>query len=385
MKQQRQQLHQLQHQQHQLLHRHQQRHPRLQQLAQQQVYFIDKLYTNLYVHIFSDNDNNKIRFMSVDDLLFSFTNFDLISLGSFLKWNQTGVNIAGTGSPTAGGSATSNTFKNPSWLYVDTNGTLYVSDFDNNRIQMWKNGSTNGITVAGSSTGTEGTTSSLLKRPFAVTFDNNGFMYVSEKENNRVQQFAPNSLVGTTVAGQANGQEGTTSSYLKKPTGIGVDKDQNVYIIDTVNQRVVVWPPNATSGNVLVSHNSLGDGYGLGLVPNTTNQIYYSTQGGTKSIYLWTFNATAPTITLNQVQDSANSVLKNPGNIVFDPYGNLYVPDKEPDRVVMFCTNTTVGTVVIQGTDATLKNPSSISFDSNLNMYVAMGDGSYIVRYARLN
>ena len=51
----------------------------------------------------------------------------------------------------------------------------------------------------------------------------------------------------------------------------------------------------------------------------------------------------------------------------------------------MFCTNTTVGTVVIQGTDATLKNPSSISFDSNLNMYVAMGDGSYIVRYARLN
>jgi len=152
-----------------------------------------------------------------------------------------------------------------------------------------------------------------------------------------------------------------------------------------VNQRLVVWPPNATSGNVLVSHNSLGDGYGLGLVPNTTNQIYYSTQGGTKSIYLWTFNATAPTITLNQVQDSANSVLKNPGNIVFDPYGNLYVPDKEPDRVVMFCTNATVGTVVIQGTDATLKNPSSISFDSNLNMYVAMGDGSYIVRYARLN
>jgi sugar lactone lactonase YvrE len=202
-----------------------------------------------------------------------------------------------------------------------------------------------------------------------------------------VQRFSPNSLNGTTVA---NPGGGTTAALtdLKNPTGIAVDNNSNTYIADTGNKRLVVWAPNATSGSILISDNSLGNAYGLVLVPNSPNQVYYSTQGGTNSIYWWTFNASSANVILNQVNTAPNT-LNSPGGITLDLYGNLYVTDKNPDRVVMYCRNatgvySTVGTAVIQATDATLKHPMGVGFDSDLIMYVALNDGNYVVRYSRL-
>ncbi|CAF0799245.1 unnamed protein product [Adineta steineri] len=81
-----------------------------------------------------------------------------------LRWNQTGQIVAGT---TSGSSA--NQLKNPSCLYIDNNNTLYICDHDNNRIQKWIQGATTGTTVAGDSTGTQGSTSTLLKTPIDLT------------------------------------------------------------------------------------------------------------------------------------------------------------------------------------------------------------------------
>ncbi|CAF4455331.1 unnamed protein product, partial [Adineta steineri] len=113
-----------------------------------------------------------------------------------LRWNQTGQTVAGT---TQGTSA--NQLKNPSCLYIDNNNTLYICDHDNNRVQKWFQGASTTTTVAGSSTGTSGSTSILLNSPIDLTFDKNGFMYVVDNGNNRVQRFAPGSTSGTTVAG----------------------------------------------------------------------------------------------------------------------------------------------------------------------------------------
>lgn len=290
--------------------------------------------------------------------------------------------MAGTG--TAAGAATNNTFKTPTWLYVNENGTLYVCDQGNNRIQMWTKNAANGITVAGDSGGTSGTTSALLKNPFAVTLDNNGFIYVSDQGNNRVQKFAPNSLTGTTVA-ENNCTPPSTLKCLS-PSGIAIDDSSNIYVADTVNKQLVVWTPNATTGNILISDATFANAYGLIFLPNSSNQVYYSTQGGTNSIYWWTFNASSANSSFNQVDTSSNT-LKSPGGIALDSYGNLYIADKAANTVVMYCGNetgitSTIGTTVIN--DTTLKTPIGIAFDSDLNMYVARGDGTYVVRYSRL-
>jgi sugar lactone lactonase YvrE len=265
-------------------------------------------------------------------------------------------------------------------LYIDANGTLYVCDQQNNRVQMWINGTTSGVTVAGSSTGLSGTTSTLLKQPYAVIFDDNGFMYVSDSGNNRVQRYPPNSLDGTTVAGQAGGGSSALNS-LRNPTGIAVDNNSNLYIADTDNNRVMLWAPNATNGTILISSSLLNNVYGLLLAPGSSNQVYLSTQLQ-QSVYLWTFGASAPNVTLTQVSGSSNT-LNNPYGITLDPYGNLYVADRNNDRVVMYCVNSTVGITVVGGTFA-LNQPIAVALDSNLNLYVATQNGYNVVQYALL-
>jgi sugar lactone lactonase YvrE len=288
--------------------------------------------------------------------------------------------VAGTGSDTTN----SNGFKKPSWLYIDANNTLYICDQQNNRIQMWTNGSSNGVTVAGNNTGAQGTNTTLLKQPLAVTIDDNGFIYVSDQANNRVQRFPPNSLNSTTVAGQADGSSPNALNGLKTPSGIAIDNNLNLYIADIGNQRLMLWTPNAANGSILISN--IGNNvYGLLLVPGSSNQVYMSTQGGPNSIYLWTFNASTPNVTLTAVSGNPNN-LANPSGIALDPYGNLYVADRDHSRVVMYCVNATTGTTVVGGTGSTptLNQPIAVGFDSNLNMYVLTENGDNVVRYALL-
>ncbi len=285
--------------------------------------------------------------------------------------------MAGTGSNTAN----SNGFRLPSWLYVDANGTLYVCDQQNNRVQMWINGAASGVTVAGDSTGAQGSTSTFLQQPVSHTFDDNGFLYVSDQQNNRVQRYPPNSLNGTMVAGQGGGGSNALNG-LNNPAGIDVDNKSNLYIADTGNNRLVVWAPNATNGTILINNNLIGQVYGLLLAPGSSNQVYLSSQSQ-HSIYLWTFGASTPNITLTQVSGTPN-ILNNPSGITLDPYGNLYVADRDNNRVVMYCVNSTVGITVVNGNTPALNHPIGVGFDSNLNMYVGTREGDNVVRYALL-
>ncbi|CAF4084145.1 unnamed protein product, partial [Adineta steineri] len=202
-----------------------------------------------------------------------------------LRWNQTGQIVAGT---TSGSSASQ--LNNPSCLYIDNNNTLYICDHDNNRVQKWIQGATTGTTVAGDSAGTQGSTSTLLKTPIDLTFDTNGFMYVVDNGNNRVQRFALGSTTGTTVAGTTASTNALTD--LKQPTAIDIDNNSNLYILDMGNTRLVEWTPNATSGTLLISDSSLNNVYGMIRVPYSSNQVYMCDQGSNK-IRVWTFGASS--------------------------------------------------------------------------------------------
>jgi sugar lactone lactonase YvrE len=246
---------------------------------------------------------------------------------------------------------------------------------------MWTNGAVNGVTVAGDSAGNPGSTSITLKQPSTLTFDNNGFLYVSDTNNNRVQRYPPNSLNGTMVAGQGGGGSNALND-LKNPSGIDVDNDSNLYIADAGNNRLVVWAPNATTGTILINDPLIGGVYGLLLAPGSSNQVYLSSQGQ-HSIYLWTFDASTPDITLTQVSGTPNT-LNNPSGFTFDPYGNLYIADRDNNRVVMYCANSTVGITVINGTTPALNHPIGVGFDSNLSMYVGTHEGDNVVQYGLL-
>lgn len=82
----------------------------------------------------------------------------------------------------------SNTLYFPLDVTLDPMGNMYVADRSNHRIQLYMNGQTQGITIAGV-TGINGSASNLLYSPYSIKLDNQLNLYVSDFNNNRIQKF----------------------------------------------------------------------------------------------------------------------------------------------------------------------------------------------------
>jgi len=86
-------------------------------------------------------------------------------------------------------------------LAFDSLGALYIADWWNHRIQKLIIGTSTGLTVAGQANAAMGNDSYHLYNPIHVAFDSNDNIYVSDRDNIRVQFFTRGNLSGTTVAG----------------------------------------------------------------------------------------------------------------------------------------------------------------------------------------
>ena len=88
--------------------------------------------------------------------------------------------------------------------------------------------------------GTKGVANGEFQGPSGLSIDSNDNIYVTDKNNNRVQVFTSDGQYITQFGGP-NEDEGK----LLDPEGVGVDKDSGtVYIADTGNSRIVVFKPN---------------------------------------------------------------------------------------------------------------------------------------------
>ena len=291
-------------------------------------------------------------------------------LGQNLLWNQTGVIIAGAG-PSA---LASNQFRSPSCIYIDANDTFYICDQNNERIQMWARGATNVSTVIDTSVEDD--------RPVALTFDKNGYLYMSSSNKDRVLRYTPNFNNYTIVVG-LNGISSPLNG-LNYPIGLDLDDNFNLYIADSRNDRVVKWASNTTNATIVIDPTSTPRFYGLLLSPYSSDAVYLSSEND-NSVYLWTFGASNPSVTLTQVNNT-NPTLHRPSGIKLDLDGNLYVADRYNGRVVMYCVNTTLGKVVVgdSGSTPTLRHPVDVGLDSNLNLYVVDRLDDVVVKYDRL-
>ena len=103
------------------------------------------------------------------------------------KWiynASSGLTVAGTGM--SGSSLTQ--LQNPNSMVVDRSGRVYVADRNNHRIVRWEPNATAGVCVV-ACTGVSGKQANQLNGPVFVAFDTNGSMYVSDSGNNRIQKF----------------------------------------------------------------------------------------------------------------------------------------------------------------------------------------------------
>jgi hypothetical protein len=159
-----------------------------------------------------------------DNLYCSMLNCHQVVMKSLHSSVSTSTIVAGTGCP---GSA-SNMLNNPRGIFVDINLNLYCADWANNRIQFFIAGQLNGTTVAGNGV------SITLNAPTGIILDADGYLFILDDSDSRIVGSGPNGfrcLVGCSTPGSASYQ-------LQNPQGFSFDSYGNMFVTDGSNYRI---------------------------------------------------------------------------------------------------------------------------------------------------
>ena len=153
-------------------------------------------------------------------------------------------------------------------LMINENGDLFVSDFVNHAVKRWRKGELEkgreGTIVAGGNG--QGNKLNQLNRPTFIFIDREETIYVSDENNNRVMKWLKGANEGIIVAG-GHGQ-GNSLNQLNSPMGLVVNEVGDIYVADCWNDRIMCWSLGSEEGRVVVGGNGCGEG---------SNQLYHPT------------------------------------------------------------------------------------------------------------
>jgi hypothetical protein len=160
------------------------------------------------------------------------------------------------GSTGDGSAATGALLNNPSGVFVDSTGNIYIADYGNHKVRMIDAASGNISTIAGNGTaGNSGdggaATSAMLNGPTGL-YVYAGNLYIADRDANVIRMVNLSSgnistVAGTGTAGYNGDNIAATTAQLKGPTGVFVDVNTGeIYIADAGNNRVrKLAAPNA--------------------------------------------------------------------------------------------------------------------------------------------
>ncbi|MBS1828547.1 MAG: hypothetical protein JST93_24790 [Acidobacteria bacterium] len=136
----------------------------------------------------------------------------------------------------------------------DNAGNLFISDSTTHRIRKI---STDGMltTVAGNGapafSGDGGlATRASLAHPQGIAVDAQGNIYIADTGNHRIRKVLPDGVI-TTIAGSSLGFSGDNgpahAAQLNSPARLAVDRNGNILISDTRNNRIRILSPSLTA------------------------------------------------------------------------------------------------------------------------------------------
>ena len=255
-------------------------------------------------------------------------------------------------------------------LDVDSQGNVYVTDTQNNRVEKFDQ---NGNYL--SQWGTSGTGTGQFNHPQAIAVDLiNGFVYVADTFNNRIEKFT---LSGAFV--NQWGGLGTGNGQFTQLTDLSVDSQGNVFTVEP--GRVQKF----TSNGVFVT-SWTGTGVGnpfitkLSAITVGPGDVVYVTDGYDEGFgIIDKFDDNGNFITSwNELLISGSSVL--PVGLATDAAGDVYVSDGDQHLIEKF---TSTGQFICSfGLPQGLGIIEGLTVGPNGDIYVADGLNSRVVVFA---
>ncbi|WP_185155656.1 Ig-like domain-containing protein [Rudanella paleaurantiibacter] len=269
-----------------------------------------------------------------------------------------------------------NQFNFPYDIFVDGGGNVLVADRNNHRIQKWAPGATTGVTVAGGNGAGAG--ANQLASPLDIFIDASGNLYIADQDNHRIQKWAPGATSGVTVAG-GNGA-GSAANQLSSPSGVFVDAEGNVFVADVRNNRVQRWAPGATIGMTVAGGNGAGSGAnqlnGAAAVFVDGSGNIFVVDAGNHRIQRWAIGATVGvTVAGGNGAGSAANQLNQPLGVFVDKRGNVLVADHFNYRIQRWAPGGSSGETVAGGNGVgsgvtQLNLPTGVVVDDDGNVFV---------------
>jgi hypothetical protein len=135
--------------------------------------------------------------------------------------------VAGTGC----WGSTSTTLSYPIGIFVTANLELYVADYWNDRIQLFQRGERRGTTVIGNGSNRTIT----LLHPTGVVLDGDGYLFIVDQGNHRIVGSGPH---GYRCVVGCFGSGGPSSNQLNNPQTMSFDTNGNIFVADKGNNRI---------------------------------------------------------------------------------------------------------------------------------------------------
>lgn len=162
--------------------------------------------------------------------------------------------LAGDGTPGfADGSREKVLFSHPIGIAVDNKGHVYVADSYNNRIRQVDPGG-RVSTVAGAQAGfADGPADvALFRDPVDIAMDAAGNLLIADRGNHAIRKITPggnvSTLAGDGTPGFADGA-GRVAKF-NNPWGLAIDRNGNLYVGDSENNRIRRLTPDGTVGTI---------------------------------------------------------------------------------------------------------------------------------------
>jgi len=319
------------------------------------------------------------------------------------------------GSTDALGTAAS--FNHPNGIAIASDGIIFIADSFNNKIRLID---PSGLvsTFAGLATNLPGSADNTgmaasFFSPIGIAVDSSGTIFVSDSDNNKIRKIARPGVVVTTLAGLTTNLWGSTDNAIgnlasfRLPTGLAVDSSENIYVSDNANSRIRKITPVGsvttlagqlanTSGSTNANGTAASFNGVQGLAIDVSGNIYVSDSGNNKirkitptgdvSTFVGLPSNAAGSFDAQGTMASLNS----PWGITIDSYGTFFVADSGNNKVRKISSvgevTTLAGTGAVgfangNGTVATFNgsNGASIAIDSNGIVYL-VEDNNHMIR-----